>query len=608
MRIPEIVLSHLSSKATDYGYKFKNLYRNLYNPHFFLKAYGKIAHNPGNMTPGSDDKTIDGMSLERIEKIINSLRDESYKPNPAKRKYINKKNDPTKKRPLGIPSFDDKLVQEVCRMILESIFEPAYKDTSHGFRPNRSCHTAIEHIDKNFNGSKWFIEGDIKGFFDNIDHHILVNLIRKRVEDEKFIRLIWKFLKAGYLEDWIYHKTYSGTPQGGIISPILANVYLNELDRYIEEYQTCFNKGKRRKASREYNRLTSEKRTRIARLKRINDKDSDLRKNQIKLIKETTQNLRKVPSQESFDENYKKIVYVRYADDFLIGVIGSKKDAIQIKTDIKNFLEEKLRLELSEQKTLITHASKDAKFLGFGIRVRNQNESITTNAKGIKKRSSNGRMNISVPSGVIRDKLLELKAIKINPDGAYNSIHRKRLLSLTPLEIINIYNAEIRGLYNYYKYATNVSSHLHNFHHMMEYSLYKTLGAKFKKSIKKIIERFSVNGRFGIEYNTKEGKRIAFLIEKSYPFDKQSVRKKTDIDNYPNTFTFTARTSLEERLMAGECEWCGASNVPLEIHHVRKLKDLKGKKKWEINMIARRRKTLALCIPCHVNLHAGRLD
>ena len=216
MRNPKNVLESLTSKAANEDYHYKRLYRNLYNPEFFLLAYERIQAKPGNMTAGNDGNTIDGMSMKRIDSLIQKLKDFSYQPKPARRTYIPKANG--KMRPLGIPAFDDKLVQEVVRMILESIYEPTFQNSSHGFRPKRSCHTALQYIKRNYTGVKWFVEGDIKGCFDNIDHHVLVRILRRRIKDEYFISLIWKFLKAGYMEDWVYHNTYSGTPQGSLIT------------------------------------------------------------------------------------------------------------------------------------------------------------------------------------------------------------------------------------------------------------------------------------------------------------------------------------------------------------------------------------------------------
>ena len=217
MRSPNRVLESLRSKACISNYSYERLYRNLYNPEFYLQAYQNIYATAGNMTKGTDGLTIDGMSTKRIEKLIASLKDYSYQPNPARRTYIPKNSDPKKKRPLGIPSFDDKLLQEVIRMILESIYEGTFSPRSHGFRPKRSCHTALLEIKNRFTGVKWFVEGDIKSCFDNIDHHILVSLLRRRIKDEHFLGLIWKFLKAGYMENWVYHNTLSGTPRAPVL-------------------------------------------------------------------------------------------------------------------------------------------------------------------------------------------------------------------------------------------------------------------------------------------------------------------------------------------------------------------------------------------------------
>ena len=214
MRNSGKVLNNLTEHSKDLNYKYERLYRILFNEEMYHVAYQHIYAKQGNMTVGSDGQTIDSMSLTRIGKLIETLKDESYQPNPSRRTYIPKKNG--KMRPLGIPSFDDKLLQEVIRMILEAIYEGQFEDSSHGFRPKRSCHTAIRQISKSFCGTKWYIEGDIKGFFDNINHDVLINILKERIEDERFIRLIRKFLNAGYIEEWTFHKTYSGTPQGGL--------------------------------------------------------------------------------------------------------------------------------------------------------------------------------------------------------------------------------------------------------------------------------------------------------------------------------------------------------------------------------------------------------
>ncbi|MFR1991874.1 MAG: reverse transcriptase domain-containing protein [Oscillospiraceae bacterium] len=212
---------------------FTKLYRYLLRPDIYFVAYKNLYANNGAATKGVNEDTADGFSEAKIDSIIKALADETYQPMPVRRTYIQKKNNRKKLRPLGIPTFTDKLVQEVLRMILEAVYEPIFLDVSHGFRPKRSCHTALKQLRREFNGTRWFVEGDIKGCFDNINHAVLVGLLNNKIKDARITKLIYKFLKAGYLENWQYHKTYSGTPQGGIISPLLANIYLHELDKFV---------------------------------------------------------------------------------------------------------------------------------------------------------------------------------------------------------------------------------------------------------------------------------------------------------------------------------------------------------------------------------------
>ncbi|PFT93481.1 group II intron reverse transcriptase/maturase, partial [Bacillus thuringiensis] len=342
MRNSDDVLNSLATQAIDESYRFERLVRNLYNEDFYFRAIGKLYANSGAGTVGSDGTALSGFSNKDIVKIIEQIKNETYEPTPLRRVYIPKKNG--KKRPLGMPNFKDKLVQEVIRLILEAIYEPIFKDSSHGFRPKKSCHTALNDIDITFTGVKWFIEGDIKGCFDNISHHILLKLLERRIKDEKFIRLINKFLKCGYMEDWVYHKTYSGTPQGGIMSPILANIYLHELDKYVENLQSGFEKGThKRKTNKEYSRISSKLHRRRVKYKKSQDDET------FKEIKTLEQELLKIPFYAPNDESYRRLRYVRYADDFLIGTIGSKEDAERIKRKVGKFLKEELDLELSEE-------------------------------------------------------------------------------------------------------------------------------------------------------------------------------------------------------------------------------------------------------------------
>lgn len=603
MRNPTDVLNSLSDKSKNPEYRFQRLYRNLYNPDFYLLAYKNIYANGGSMTPGVNGITIDGMSSQRIAKLIESLKDRSYQPNPARRTYIAKKNNPAKKRPLGIPSGDDKLVQEVIRMLLESIYEPNFSDASHGFRPQKSCHTALTKIQKTFTGAKWFVEGDIKACFDSFDHHVLIDILRKRIDDEAFISLMWKFLKAGYMEQWQYHMTYSGTPQGSGMSPILANIYLNELDRYMGEYKARFYKPTRT-ANPAHRNMASK----ILYYKAKNDKVWDdlsveEKKECARTLRQMRSEQRKLPTHPVQETSYKAIQYVRYADDFIVGVIGSHEDAKKLKQDLTVFLKEKLGLTLSTEKTKITNTAENARFLGYDISV-SRSQDIKRLKNGKRQRVYSGVVQLRMPLEKWTAKLLEYGAIRIKKDESgkerWKTMPRGKLINRTDIEILSRYNSEIRGLYNYYAIAGNVST-LNHFSSRMKYSMLKTFGSKYRCKVRKIKERYVKNGEFTVAYKTKSG-----MKESVYYHD--GFRKKTEpalgqVDMLDIYKKYDKPNSLAIRLHTNKCELCGMDCDGLEMHQVRRLKDLNGEQEWERIMLQRRRKTLAVCPSCHIEIH-----
>lgn len=603
MRNPTDVLNSLSDKSKNPEYRFQRLYRNLYNPDFYLLAYKNIYANGGSMTPGVNGITIDGMSSQRIAKLIESLKDRSYQPNPARRTYIAKKNNPAKKRPLGIPSGDDKLVQEVIRMLLESIYEPNFSDASHGFRPQRSCHTALTKIQKTFTGAKWFVEGDIKACFDSFDHHVLIDILRKRIDDEAFISLMWKILKAGYMEQWQYHMTYSGTPQGSGMSPILANIYLNELDRYMGEYKARFYKPTRT-ANPAHRNMASK----IFYYKAKNDKVWDdlsveEKKECARTLRQMRSEQRKLPTHPVQETSYKAIQYVRYADDFIVGVIGSHEDAKKLKQDLTVFLKEKLGLTLSTEKTKITNTAENARFLGYDISV-SRSQDIKRLENGKRQRVYSGVVQLRMPLEKWTAKLLEYGAIRIKKDESgkerWKTMPRGKLINRTDIEILSRYNSEIRGLYNYYAIAGNVST-LNHFSSRMKYSMLKTFGSKYRCKVRKIKERYVKNGEFTVAYKTKSG-----MKESVYYHD--GFRKKTEpalgqVDMLDIYKKYDKPNSLAIRLHTNKCELCGMDCDGLEMHQVRRLKDLNGEQEWERIMLQRRRKTLAVCPSCHIEIH-----
>lgn len=578
---------------------FTRLYRYLLRPDIYFVAYKNLYANSGAATKGVNDDTADGFSEAKITKVIQSLADETYQPSPVRRAHIEKKNDPTKKRPLGIPTFTDKLVQEVLRMVLEAVYEPIFLNVSHGFRPKRSCHTALTSLKKEFNGARWFVEGDIKGCFDNIDHAVLVGLLNGKIKDARIIKLIYKFLKAGYIENWQYHSTYSGTPQGGIISPLLANIYLHELDKFAMKLKTEFDKPRERATTPEHNEL----RVKAARIRRHIDKSQgEERQRLVEELKATRAIMLKTPCTSQTD---KTIKYVRYADDFLIGVKGSREDCEWIKSQLAEFIGGTLKMELSSEKTLITHSSEFARFLGYDINVRRSGEVKRGGGGGkgsVTKRTLNNHTQLVIPLDDKIHKFIFSKGIaKQKQDGTLFPIHRNSLLKLSDLEIVSAYNAELRGICNYYGMASNYHK-LKYFVYLMKFSCLKTLAAKHKSSISKVVAMFADGkGSWGIPYETKQGKKRCYFANYA---DCKGTANATDVIKDVTRMYNQSVTTLEMRLKAEVCELCGTTESDhYEIHHVNNLKNLKGKQPWEIVMIAKRRKTLVVCRKCHHEIH-----
>jgi group II intron reverse transcriptase/maturase len=573
---------------------FTRLYRYLLRPDLYYVAYKKLYANNGAATKGIDNDTADGFSEEKISKIIESLENESYSPKPARRTYIRKTNG--KPRPLGIPTFTDKLIQEALRMILEAVYEPIFLDCSHGFRPNRSCHTALKEVKKQLNGVRWFVEGDIKGCFDNIGHSTLVRIIGSKIKDARLIKLIYKFLKAGYMKDWRYNATYSGTPQGNVASPLFANIYLHELDKFMVQMSKDFDRPVEQRYTDEYTAIRSKLMSIRHSLRKA---QGERRAELIKLIKPIRQKMLQTPSKSQTD---KKIRYIRYADDFIIGVNGSKKDCQQIKQQLSEFISQNLKMELSEEKTLITHSNTYARFLGYDIRVRRDNSTIKRgNAEHCTKRTLNNQVELCVPFGEKIMKFLFENKIVEQVNGQIEPIHRKSLLRATELEVVSTYNAELRGICNYYNMASNFYG-LHYFAYLMEYSCLKTLAAKHKCTIAKVKGKYK-DGKGGwcIPYQTKLGWKQLYFAKYA---DAKKVKNPSDTQTNVAIIHTRSITTFESRLKAKQCELCGTTESNhYEIHHVNKVKNLSGKEFWERVMIAKKRKTIVVCKKCHQAIH-----
>lgn len=568
---------------------YTRLYRYLLRDDIYYLAYQKLYSNKGASTKGIDAGTADGFGKKYVDSLIAELSTGTYQPNPVRREYIKKKNG--KMRPLGIPSFRDKLLQEVIRKFLEAIYEPTFSNFSHGFRPNRSCHTALEQAKLYFRGAKWFIEGDIKGCFDNIDHEKLIEILERKIKDSKFINIIRAFLKAGYMEDWKYHQTYSGCPQGSILSPILANIYLNELDNEIAKIKQDFDKPASRRHTPEYTSLSAKIHKRKKRLATASDEGKKELIAEIKTLEEQYRNT------HAKMENDKKLSYVRYADDFLIAVNGNREDCVKMKTHLADFLWSEYKLILSDEKTLITHSSEPVRFLGYDISVR-RNQELITDSKGRKVRHLNNTVALSVPFENIERYMFERGVIRQTEAKKFKATHRKGWMYLSDEEILERYNAEIRGIINYYYLASNLYK-LQYFAYLMEYSCLATLAGKHDSTIKKIVAKYKQGKNWAIKYKTPSGvtkeKRIVKL---------KDCKGKCEDKIVQHRYSVNTNATIRSRLQAGVCELCGKTGQSnYEVHHVPSIKALDGTPLWEQVMKLKNRKTLVVCEDCHKAIH-----
>ncbi len=585
MQEAAVVLSVLRERGRK-GLPLTQLYRQMFSKNLYLLAYGNIYSNQGAMTPGASEETADGMSGDKIDQIIELMRYERYRFAPARRIYIPEKNG--KLRPLGLPSWSDKLVGEVVRLLLEAYYEPQFSDQSHGFRKGRGCHTALREIRNTWVGTTWFIEGDISDCFGSLDHEIMVKILAEKIHDQRFLRLIRHMLKAGYLEDWEYHDTLSGVPQGGVVSPVLSNIYLNKLDESVErDLIPRYTRGASRARNPEYMRIRARR-------------DSARRRGDRATARDLTRQMRTLPSIDPKDPGYRRLRYIRYADDHILGYIGPKAEAEQIKAELAAFLRETPGLELSQDKTLISHArTQPARFPGYHIIVQHCDTRITYG-----RRSANGRIALRVPPDVIKASIAPFRR-RGNPR------HRPGLQNPDDYDIARTYAAEYRGIVNYYLLAQDVWR-LSTLCWHAQTSMLKTLAAKHKSSVAKMAARYKakvITGhgpRTGFEARRhRQGKKD--LVARFGGIPLKQDRRAVIHDPAPARNGYP-RKELIHRLRKRACEPC-EHGTTVAVHQVAALSQPgrpgPGQPAWAALMTQMRRKTLIVCAPCHEYIHAS---
>ncbi|MGR8008165.1 reverse transcriptase domain-containing protein [Streptomyces hypolithicus] len=586
MQSAETVLGVLRERGRR-GLPCDELYRQMFNPQLYLLAYGRIYANHGAMTPGVTKETVDGMSQRKIGRITDAMRHERYRFRPVRRVNIPKKNG--KMRPLGLPTWSDKLVGEVVRLLLEAYYEPTFSGHSHGFRPRKGCHTALREVAHTWTGTSWFVEGDIADCFGSLDHEVLLSILGEKIRDNRFLRLVRNMLTAGYVEDWRWGATLSGAPQGGVTSPVLSNIYLHQLDEFVERVLVPeHTRGERRARNPQYLAVANL----LAKARRRGDRVEARR---------LRQQMHSLPSADPDDSAFRRLRYVRYADDHLLGFTGPKAEAEEIKQRLATFLREELKLELSQEKTLITHArTQAARFLGYEITTQQNSSKITRG-----RRVVNGQIALRVPLDVIK--------AKCSPYLAHGKPAKQpALMNSDDHAIVATFGTVYRGIVQYYLLAGDVYR-LHRLQWVMETSMLKTLAGKHRSTVSKMAAKHKTI------LETPNGPRVAFearierenrkpLVARFGGIPLQRQRTAELADREPVRVDYPQR-ELIARLLADTCEICG-SKGNVQVHHVRALADLAHAgwqpSDWARVMLQRRRKTVVACDTCHDRIHAER--
>lgn len=573
----------------------KDLFRILKHDDIWILAYENLKSNKGVLTPGINPSTFDGMNLKRLQNIKQQVLRESYKFKPVKHIMIPKSKG--KLRPLGLPSSDDKIVQEVIRLILESVYEPNFDENSYGFRPGRGVHNALAHVDKTFRWMDWVIEGDIEGAYPSIDHRILCNLIEKRINDTRFVNLIRKALNCGVLTGKTISHFSVGVPQGSIVSPILSNIYFHELDVWVKQKAKELYSAPSKVRSSEY-KCIEKLIAKYSKRMQILRKDSVEHKNLYKELK-SLRNLRStIPSQK---HTRIEVVYVRYADDWMIGVSGDKEIAQKLLLEVKVFFDT-LNLKLHPKKTKLTNLRKGkAYFLGYEIFLPDKNPITNSVFSGTNtRRRGNPSLRFDIPVNELINKMVTRGYVSRLKKGV-RPISKYTYASLEDHVIVNHFRSVCLGILNFYS-GCNKPQHLQYIHYLLHMSCAMTLAHRHRTSSKQI---FTKHGkRLTVKIPNTENKTVTFPYRTSWSISDSfwQIGKK-----FKDPFSIYANRVSRSRLEAS-CIVCGIKET-VEMHHVKHIrKDSIRYEGFTRDMSLINRKQVPLCRKCHMKVHKGLLD
>lgn len=591
-----VAISKLSQK--DRKWIHKDIFRVLYKEEIWIAAYEKIKSNKGALTPGSEPITLDGMSLERLKQLREKVCSEQYTFKTVKLTYIPRPDG--RKRPLGLPTANDKIVQEVIRLILEAIYEPVFSELSFGFRAGRGCHDALDHVENTFRWVDNVIEGDIEQAYPTIDHHILIYNLEKRINDPRFIRLIWKLLRCGVLSEERKIWLKKGVPQGSVVSPILANIYYHELDEFIKtiKINTETPETDRKKLKSATYKSLEYQIGKIRKEMLLHEQHSPTRQELTKKIKALRKRRLETPSLKS---KIIRIEYVRYADDWMIGIAGDRNLAIDIKEKVDYFMKITLGQKLNPTKTKVTDLRKgNVNFLGYEIFLPRNRPISRYKGKGVRTiRRGNPALRFDLPVAKVTQRYVEKGYLKSLKNGI-RPISRASYTVLEDHVIVSHYRSLWLGILNYYSGCTH-RGRLQYIHYLLHMSCAMTLGHRHRMSCSKIFRKHGKSLTVKIPHKDKD-KTVSFPYKTTWGIAERKwfLGKKVSItrDRYANLIS---RSSL-----GLPCAICDSNVGPIEMHHVKHVRKQGYRYEgFHQQMSLLNRKQIPLCKGCHHRVHAG---